>query len=60
MLANVVKKTNEHRKHNYPARGCAKGLNNWFCPSVSLSVCQFVSLSVCQFVSPVENFQIST
>ena len=25
---------------NYPARACAKGLSNWFCPSVSLSVCQ--------------------
>ena len=29
----------------YPAHACAKGLNNWFCPSVSLSVCQFVSQS---------------
>ena len=25
----------------YPARACAKGLSNWFCPSV----CQFVSQS---------------
>ena len=32
--------------HIYPARACAKGLSNSFCPSVSLSVCQFVSLSV--------------
>ena len=23
---------------NYPARACAKGLSNWFCPSLSLSV----------------------
>ena len=23
---------------NYPARACAKGLRNWFCPSVNLSV----------------------
>ena len=29
----------------YPVRACAKGLSNWFCPSVSLSVCQFVSQS---------------
>ena len=25
--------------YNYPARACAKGLSNQFCPSVSLSVC---------------------
>ena len=25
---------------NYPVRTCAKGLSNWFCLSVSLSVCQ--------------------
>ena len=24
---------------SYPARACAKGLRNRFCPSVSLSVC---------------------
>ena len=34
----------------YPAHACAKGLRNWICPSVSLSV----SLSVC----PVKNFEI--
>ena len=27
-------------------RACVKGLSNWFCPTVSLSICQFVSLSV--------------
>ena len=26
--------------------------NNWFCPFLSLSVCQSISLSVCQSVSP--------
>ena len=36
----------------YPTCACAKGLSDWFCPSVSLSVCQFVSLSV----SPVKKF----
>ena len=36
----------------YPARACAKGLRNRFCPSVSQSVSQ----SVC----PVKNFEIST
>ena len=40
----------------YPARACAKGLRNRFCPSVSLSV----SLSVCQSVCPVKNFEIRT
>ena len=30
---------------NYPARACAKGLSNQFCPSVSLFVSLFVSLS---------------
>ena len=35
-------------RHYYPARACAKGLSNRFCPSVSLSVC------------PVKNFEIST
>ena len=33
---------------SYPARACAKGLRNRFCPSVSLSVC------------PVKNFEIRT
>ena len=37
--------------HFYPACACAKGLGNWFCPSVGLSVCQSVSLSICQSVS---------
>ena len=32
MLANVVKKTNKHRKHNYPARACAKGLTRGWSP----------------------------
>ena len=29
-----------HSESNYPTRACAKGLSNWFCPSVSLLVCQ--------------------
>ena len=29
----------------YPTRACAKGLSDWFCLSVSLSVCQSVSQS---------------
>ena len=33
-------------RSSYPARACTEGLSNWFCPSVSLSVCQSVSLSV--------------
>ena len=37
-------------RSSYPAHACTKGLSNWFCPSVSLSVCQSVCL--------VKNFEI--
>ena len=36
---------------NYPPRACAKGLSNWFCPSVSLSV----QSDQCSQISPVKS-----
>ena len=41
----------------YPTRACAKGLSNWFCPSVSFSVCQSGEKILNLNIDSVNNFQ---